>query len=95
VDHERIFGVVIEGRTEMKCPNCLTEEEMDDMGYTALNPEIDNPHLQISVPTCGQCGYQYKDDMDHWCIPPYYFDSTMRVLGGMILMVQSSGEKAK
>ena len=55
------------------------------MGYTALNREEDNPLLQISVPTCGQCGHQYKDNMDLWCIPPYYFDPNMRVLGGLII----------
>jgi len=74
----------------MKCPNCLTEENKYDMGYTALNPEEDNPHLQISVPTCGQCGHQYKDDMNLWVIPPYYYDPNMRILGGLILTVHKS-----
>lgn len=71
----------------MKCPNCLNEEHLEDMGYTPINPEDDNPHLLITVPTCGQCGHQYKDNMDLWAIPPYYFDPNMRVLGGMILTV--------
>ena len=69
----------------MKCPRCFTEECLEGMGYTAINPEVENPHLMISVPTCGQCGHKYKDNMDLWVIPEYYFDPNMRVLGGITL----------
>ena len=74
----------------MKCPNCGFEEPLDEMGYTPLDLEIDNPHFQISVPTCGYCGHKYKDNQDLWCIPPIYFNPNMRVLGGLILTVHSS-----
>jgi len=70
---------------KVKCPRCQTEEDTDETGYTPINPEDDNPQLIISVPTCGQCGHQYKDNMNLWVIPPYYFDPNMRVLGGMTL----------
>lgn len=71
----------------MRCPDCGHEESLEGMGYTALDPEVDNPHLQISVPTCGNCGHKYKDDRELWVIPPVYFNPNMRVLGGMVLTV--------
>ena len=71
----------------MRCPDCGHEESLEGMGYTTLDPEVDNPHLQISVPTCGNCGHKYKDDRELWVIPPVYFNPNMRVLGGMVLTV--------
>ena len=69
---------------KVKCPVCQTEEDTDETGYTPIFGEW-NPHLVISVPTCGVCGHQYKDNMNLWVIPLYYFDPNMRVLGGLIL----------
>lgn len=35
---------------KVKCPFCQNEEDTDEMGYTPINPEDENPQLLISVP---------------------------------------------
>lgn len=69
----------------MICPNCGNDVDPEGTGYTNIIPDEENPRLQITAPTCGICGHQFKDAPDLLCIPEALTNPNIRVLGGLIL----------
>lgn len=68
------------------CPNCGSKIDPEDAVYTNINLGEENPHLQVSAPTCGICGHQFKDP-DLLCIPEALINPNIRVFGGVIVCV--------
>ena len=77
----------------MICPNCGNEVDPEDTGYTNINPGEENPRLQVSAPTCGRCGHQFKDDPELLCIPEALINPNIRVFGGLTLYILEENVK--